>query len=208
MRVRNSKFQFSRTPRLGRYPAAQRVHQANPPRSAKIITPDVLTAVTSKRNQIRPHQTRHAWVVDATTSSVSRQATPALSPAEPMSSEDPGETIRGHHSRGSATALDPDAEFGGREAEEAGDEAATQARHPHVHPSCHLYPQLRELHAAYWFPTRIPILTPCGLIGTTRRAQKTPKRSEPLGTNFYIALPAYVVLRKISASLGINPPQS
>jgi hypothetical protein len=68
MSVRNSSLQFSRAPRLGRYPAAQRVHQADPPRSVRIITPDVLTAVTPKGNQIRPHQTRRAltWAVDAT----------------------------------------------------------------------------------------------------------------------------------------------
>jgi hypothetical protein len=61
---------------------------------------------------------------------------PAPWPAEPMPSEDPRKMNCDHRDRGSATVLDPDAEFGGREARKK------------IHRPCHLYPQLREFHAA------------------------------------------------------------
>ena len=57
-----------------RCPVAQRVHQADPPRSARIIAPEVFTVVTPKGKQIQrfhPHRTRglFAWTVDTTTRS-------------------------------------------------------------------------------------------------------------------------------------------
>jgi hypothetical protein len=80
-----------------------------------------------------------------------------------MSSKGPRRTECDHRSRDSATVLDSDAKFGKREARKKL-WARLLRLDPHVHPYCHLYSQLRELHAADWFSTRVQKLTPYRLI--------------------------------------------
>ena len=54
------------------------MRQTDPPRSARIIAPDVFTAVTPKGNQLRPHRTRRAfvWAINTTTPSCVTICTP------------------------------------------------------------------------------------------------------------------------------------